>query len=126
MSFGEIASLYERGEIIVQPEYQRLFRWDESQKTRFIESILLNIPIPPIFVFARPNGHWELVDGLQRVSTVLQLMGLLKDGDGKKVDPYICEGTRLLPDLAGKVWRNGSSALSETLQIAIKRARIRV
>lgn len=40
MSFGEIMSMYERDEIIIDPDFQRLFRWDTYQRTRFIESIL--------------------------------------------------------------------------------------
>ena len=82
ISFGELVSLYEKGELIVQPEYQRLFRWNPTQKTRFIESVLLNIPIPPIFVFSDSKGRWELVDGLQRVSTTLEFMGRLRDAEG--------------------------------------------
>lgn len=71
MSFGEIMNMYEQGEIIISPEFQRLFRWTIEQKTKFIESILLGIPIPPIFVAEDNDGRWELVDGLQRISTVL-------------------------------------------------------
>jgi len=78
MSFGEIMSMYEREEIIINPEFQRLFRWTEFQQTRFIESLLLGIPIPPIFVAEDSDGKWELVDGLQRLSTVLSFFGLLK------------------------------------------------
>jgi Protein of unknown function DUF262 len=78
MSFGEIMSMYERGELIIDPEFQRLFRWTGYQKTRFVESLLLGIPIPPIFVAEDKDGRWELVDGLQRLSTVLSFFGLLK------------------------------------------------
>ena len=39
MSFGEIMSMFEREEIIIDPDFQRLFRWDTYQKTRFIESV---------------------------------------------------------------------------------------
>ena len=46
MSVGEILSLYGGEEIIINPDFQRLFRWDTSRKTRFIESLLLAIPIP--------------------------------------------------------------------------------
>ena len=74
VSFGEILNMYENGEIIIDPAFQRLFRWDEEQKTRFIESILLGIPIPPIFVAANSEGIWELVDGLQRISTFYHLL----------------------------------------------------
>jgi hypothetical protein len=78
MSFGEIMSMYEREEIIIDPEFQRLFRWSIPQQTRFIESLLLGIPIPPIFVAEDEYGKWELVDGLQRISTVLSFFGILR------------------------------------------------
>lgn len=78
MSFGEIMNMYEQGEIIISPEFQRLFRWTIEQKTKFIESILLGIPIPPIFVAEDNDGRWELVDGLQRISTVLSFFGILR------------------------------------------------
>ena len=50
MSFGEIMSMYDKEEIIINPDFQRLYRWSDYQKTRFIESIIIGIPIPPIFV----------------------------------------------------------------------------
>jgi uncharacterized protein with ParB-like and HNH nuclease domain len=48
MSIGEWMSLYQSNEIDINPEFQRVFRWSEHQKSAFIESILLGIPIPPI------------------------------------------------------------------------------
>lgn len=81
LSFGEIISMYENGELIIRPAFQRFFRWSEEQQTRFIESLLLGIPIPPLFVATNNDGVWELVDGLQRVSTVLSFVGVLRDGD---------------------------------------------
>ena len=60
LSFGELLNMYENGEIIISPSFQRLFRWSEEQKTRFIESLLLGIPIPPIFVATtmKVYGNW--------------------------------------------------------------------
>jgi uncharacterized protein with ParB-like and HNH nuclease domain len=78
MSFGEIMSMYERDEIIINPAFQRYFRWENEQKTRFMESILLGIPVPPIFVAEDEDGKWELVDGLQRISTILSFFGILR------------------------------------------------
>ncbi|CAG0972190.1 hypothetical protein METP2_01460 [Methanosarcinales archaeon] len=78
MSFGEIMAMYERDEIIIDPNFQRLFRWSIPQQTRFLESLLLGIPIPPIFVAEDKNGKWEIVDGLQRISTFLSFFGVLK------------------------------------------------
>ena len=137
ISFGELVSLYEKRELIIQPEYQRLFRWEPTQKTRFIESLLLNIPIPPVFVFSDQKGRWELVDGLQRVSTVLEFMGLLIDEEGKKKPPFTCDGTSLLPSLQKARWpiteeeendetNSNPEILPVNLQLGIRRARIRV
>ena len=81
MSFGEIMSMYERNEIIINPEFQRLYRWSHYQKTRFIESIIIGIPIPPIFVAEDENGRWEVVDGLQRLSTIFSFFGILRNHD---------------------------------------------
>lgn len=100
MSFGEIMSMYDKEEIIINPDFQRLYRWSDYQKTRFIESIIIGIPIPPIFVVEDSKGRWELVDGLQRLSTILSFFGILKTmpeknnwvlGDGdliKSLDGY--------------------------------------
>ncbi len=80
MSFGEIISMYGRDEIMIDPVFQRSFRWNNEQKTKFVESLLVGIPIPPIFVAETPEtGQWELVDGLQRVSTVLSFFGELRN-----------------------------------------------
>jgi hypothetical protein len=73
-SFGEIVNLHSDKEIIISPEYQRLFRWTDEQKSRLIESILIQLPIPPIFLIENDNGIPELIDGLQRVSSVIQFI----------------------------------------------------
>jgi len=123
MSVGELMSLYKEQELIISPAFQRYFRWDEGQKTKFIESLLLGIPIPPIFVFQTDEGTWELVDGLQRLSTLFELAGILTDSDGKRMPPSILQGTKKLPSLADQSWENG---LTKVQQFDIKRARIRV
>ncbi|MBU2167641.1 MAG: DUF262 domain-containing protein [Alphaproteobacteria bacterium] len=129
MSVGEIINLYKDNELVIDPVFQRLFRWDDERKTRFIESIVLGIPIPPIFVSQDENGVWELIDGLQRVSTILQLTGDLK-GVGSELEPLVLNGTRFLPSLNGKRWENSSTeagdGLDQSLQIEIKRSRLRV
>jgi len=82
MSVGEIMNLYKDKEIVINPAFQRFFRWEPYQKTRFIESLLLGIPIPPIFVFQNPGGEWELIDVLQRLSTIFEFVGILRLPDG--------------------------------------------
>ena len=127
MSIGEIINLYRDGDIWISPEFQRLFRWGISRKTRFIESLLLGIPTPPIFVFQNDEGIWELIDGLQRLSTILEFVGELKKDDP---EPSILEGTTFLPSLSGKMWNPSNDDTDDgigiLLQRQIKRTRIRV
>ncbi|MHC5734724.1 DUF262 domain-containing protein, partial [Nostoc sp.] len=74
LSFGEIVNLYSSKELVIQPEYHRLFRWTDEQKSRLIESIILELPIPQIFVIETSDAIFELIDGLQRVSSVIQFI----------------------------------------------------
>lgn len=83
ISFNELINMYETNELIITPEYQRTFRWDKERQSKFIESILLGIPIPPIFVAENSDSIWELVDGLQRISTIFSFFGSLKSNEEK-------------------------------------------
>jgi uncharacterized protein with ParB-like and HNH nuclease domain len=82
MSIGELLNLYRDEELDIHPEFQRIYRWTDTQKTRLIESLLLGIPIPPVFVAQRHDGVWDVVDGVQRLSTIFQFIGELKDDNG--------------------------------------------
>src|SRR4051794_15520939 len=94
MSIGEVINMFKDGELLINPDFQRLFRWEAGQKSKLIESLLLGIPIPSIFVFEKDDSKWELVDGLQRISTLLEFMGLLRQPvTGEVLPPSILEGT---------------------------------
>ncbi len=56
--------------LIYIPEYQRDFTWDENRQSKLIESIVLGLPIPFIFVAENSNSSWEVVDGSQRIRTL--------------------------------------------------------
>ena len=71
----QLISMVEGGAIDVAPAYQRQYRWDPSRQSRFIESIFLGIPIPSLFMAANSDGTWELVDGVQRLSTLVHFAG---------------------------------------------------
>jgi uncharacterized protein with ParB-like and HNH nuclease domain len=117
MSIGEIINLYKDGDIELDPAYQRLFRWDDHQKSRFIESILLGIPIPPIFVAQKAEGVWSIVDGVQRISTLLQMVGVL---GGK--EPLVLTDVKKLPSIEGHNWET----LGTNIQRIIKRSKLGV
>ncbi|KEH91615.1 hypothetical protein Z964_08895 [Clostridium novyi A str. GD211209] len=104
LSISELVNMYLRGVLDIHPEFQRLFRWSENQKSRFIESILLGIPIPPIFVAEDKKSAYDVIDGVQRLSTIFEFMGILKDEQNNKVPPSILTGTEKVPALEGKVW----------------------
>lgn len=120
MSFGEIMSMYESDEIIIDPEFQRLFRWSNLQQTRFIESLILGIPIPSIYVAETKDGKWELVDGLQRISTVLSFFGVLRTIPDKN------KWTLLRGELVPSLENYTSDTLPLKIQLNIKRAVCRI
>ena len=137
MSVGELVNMYKDEELIINPDFQRLFRWDIGQKSRLVESLLLGIPLPSIFVFEKQDATWELIDGLQRLSTILEFMGVLKNPDTNQVEPPTSlVGTKYLPSLNKVVWESSPAILDvpqddqvplpSPLQLAIRRNRLSV
>ncbi|WP_062572055.1 DUF262 domain-containing protein [Peptoniphilus sp. DNF00840] len=128
MSIGELINIYKDEEMDIHPEFQRVFRWSEFQKTRLIESIMLNIPIPSIFVSQNDEGIWDVIDGVQRLSTIFQFVGIFKDDEGKLYEPLILQKTDYLPSFEGMMWTNSDPEKSFTKeqQLAFKRSRIDV
>lgn len=135
MSIGELANLYQVGDLDISPIYQRMFRWDITQQSALIESILLNIPIPPIYVYQNEKGKWNLIDGQQRLSTIFKFMGILKkisdDGETDSGVKDIMERepltrTKFLPSLEGKYWEDEDEqkSLTEVQRRYIKRSKI--
>lgn len=116
-TFGEIVNLYTQKELIIQPDYQRLFRWSEVQQSRLIESILLEIPIPNIFVIENENGVFELIDGLQRVCSVIRFI------DPTQLNEEALElvGCDLIKELNQKKY----DELPLSLRLRIKRSSVR-
>ncbi|BDH70353.1 DUF262 domain-containing protein [Streptomyces sp. PLM4] len=132
MAINEALSMYENSDLEIHPEFQRIFRWGIQQQSRLIESVFLGIPIPPIFVAARKDGVWDVVDGVQRLSTLFRFMGALRKDDGNLDDPEPLTAGDYLKSLEGVVWSESTApsngepytALSEAQQRFFKRARL--
>lgn len=122
MSFGELMNIYEDNSLVIAPEYQRTFRWDVFQQTRFIESILLGIPVPPIFVAEDDKGKWELVDGLQRISTIFSFFGLLIQNEDK--NNLVLEEGDLITELKGKTVNDIGILLKNSIKRSVCRVEI--
>lgn len=129
MSIGELINLYKDGEMDIHPEFQRVFRWSEYQKTKLIESIMLNIPIPPIFVSQNEEGVWDVIDGVQRLSTISQFVGIFKNEENEILEPLTLLKTDYLPSFKGVKWNdedNSKLSFSKQQQLTFKRARMDV
>lgn len=72
----------ERGELIIDPNFQRNKVWTNKQAAELVESILMGIPIPTIYLFEMKNGKKQVVDGRQRITAILDFLKdelILKD-----------------------------------------------
>jgi hypothetical protein len=126
LSFNEILDMYRTRELDINPDYQRLFQWSEGARSRFIESLLLEMPVPPIYVVEEKEGQYLLIDGLQRISSYLHLRGEL---EAAHLDPAVHRGEKLVlvdcdivEELNGRTFED----LGTALQIRLKRAFVRV
>lgn len=60
----------DRDVLNLAPKYQRRLRWSDTKRSQLIESLLMNIPIPPIFLYERDLARYEVMDGQQRLDTI--------------------------------------------------------
>lgn len=82
LSFREIISMYEEDELL-KPELQRKYVWTKVEASRFIDSILLGLPVPSVFFAKEPNETMLIIDGFQRIMTVYDYVNGIFSGDGK-------------------------------------------
>lgn len=82
LSFRELITMYEEGELL-KPELQRKYVWDKSEASRFIDSILLGLPVPSIFLAKEANDNKLIIDGYQRIMTVFDFVKGVFSSDGK-------------------------------------------
>ncbi len=80
LSFRELISMYEEDELL-KPELQRKYVWEKAEASRFIESILLGLPVPSIFLANTKEDKKLIIDGYQRIMTVFDYV---KEGVWKK------------------------------------------
>lgn len=117
MSLVELINLYKDKDIDLKAEYQRVFKWTTEQKTKFIESLFLGLPIPSIFLYQDENALWEVVDGIQRLSTIFEFVGELRTEEKNEIEEYIkypalqLKGAPKLTSLNGLLYKDLTSDL---------------
>lgn len=98
-------------EINLNTEFQRNFVWSDEKQSRLIESILLKLPLPAFYFDEKENNQWDVVDGLQRCSTLKSFI---------LEDKLVLKGLEFLKELEGK----RHSELTTDLQRRIQRSPI--
>jgi hypothetical protein len=87
----ELMRKYDNKKLIIDPDFQRNLVWTLEKKSKFIESVILNFPLPPLYVNQTVDGKYIIVDGLQRTSTLHEFVN----------DEFNLTGLEALTDLNG-------------------------
>lgn len=100
----EIESLHnkwKRGKLVVQPEFQRQFVWDPKKSSRLVESALLEIPLPVVYISQEKDGNEYVIDGQQRLTSFFSFMdGLFPSGADFRLS-----GLKVFPEFNRKKFR---------------------
>ena len=89
-----IKDMFNGSDYILNPDFQRRHRWDNYKRSKLIESFIINVPIPPIFLYEKEYSVYEVMDGLQRITAIKEFYE----------DKYMLEGLEIWPELNGKTY----------------------
>jgi hypothetical protein len=98
-----IASIVESSSYKLSPEYQRRHRWSTERQSRLIESLIMNVPIPPIFLYEYDYSKYEVMDGLQRLTAIHDFYR----------DKYALEGMNQWRELNGRKYSSLPDKIKE-------------
>lgn len=107
-----VKDVFTNGKYDRKPIYQRRITWDNKKRSRLIESFIMNIPVPPIFIYEVEYGKYEVMDGLQRISAIMDFYD----------NEYALEGLTEWPELNTKKY----SELPKKIKEGIDRRQISV
>lgn len=110
-SLSEFHRWYKNGRLEINPEWQRQYVWDKKRAARLIESFLMDIPIPVIYLYKHYTGNYDVIDGVQRLTSVFEYF------DGKLKLSQL----ELMPELNGKHYSELSQELINKLDDATLR-----
>ncbi|MCA0386252.1 MAG: DUF262 domain-containing protein [Firmicutes bacterium] len=93
---ANIKQIFSGSNYLLQPEYQRRRVWDTKRKSKLIESFMINVPVPPVFLYETEYSQYEVMDGLQRISTILDFFN----------NKFKLEDLEIWPELNGKTYND--------------------
>lgn len=91
-----ISSMVHSEDYKLNPEYQRRHRWSNEKRSKLIESLIMNVPLPPIFLYEFEYSNYEVMDGLQRLTAISSFYD----------NEFELEGLTKWPELNGKKYKN--------------------
>lgn len=91
-----LIELFDKGSAYeLQPDFQRRKgRWDNDKKSKLIESFIINVPVPPVFLYEVNYANYEVMDGLQRITTIIDFYK----------NKYALSGLEQWPELNGRTY----------------------
>lgn len=112
MALMNVASLHASGSLDLSPRFQRRDRWDRERQSQLIESFILNVPVPPVYLAEESRGVFAVIDGKQRLTAIAQYMD----------DEFFLTKLQLLKDLEGLKFSQLGSDIASTLRLRPLRA----
>ena len=106
----EIDSLhgkYKRGKLVIQPDFQRQFVWDKTKSSRLIESALLNIPLPVVYISQESDGKEYVIDGQQRLTSFFSFI----DGSFPDDSDFKLSGLKVFKEFNRKKFTNSKMVI---------------
>lgn len=112
------------GMVDIAPEYQRHFVWDKKRQSTLIESLFLGIPIPSLFMATNRDASWEVIDGLQRLTTILNFIGDSEELSRRKIshNKLKLSGLEKLESMNGLIYED----LPKSMQIMLQTRPLRI
>ncbi|WP_009961805.1 DUF262 domain-containing protein [Verrucomicrobium spinosum] len=100
-----VAALERTGWMKLQPFYQRRQRWSDERKSKLIESFIMNVPVPPCFLYESDFARYEVMDGQQRISAIWDFY----------TNRFRLKGLEQWPELNGRIYDNLPSEIKRGL-----------
>jgi hypothetical protein len=116
ITIRQLLEMFARNELDIAPEYQRRFVWDIARQSELVESAFLGIPIPSLYMATNADATWELVDGVQRLCTLINYCADIDSRNkiGKTEPPLKIEGLEKLDTLNGHTFGELPSSIQLT------------
>lgn len=116
-SLRNILDMIDEGDLDLAPDFQRMRVWSPKQKSRLIESVLLRIPLPAFYFSSDPEGYMQVVDGVQRLSTIHEFAR--RNGFSLQHLEYLDHelGGRSFSDIKDSIWAKRINSTQITVNV---------